>query len=493
MKWTGAIALTFIAVLLLAPQLSVEARIPSNDAIAPLSEGLIENVPYVWQEINGLCAWAATSVAVQAAGVDLDLHDVLAATGVGFSFAYVRYNDTWLMYPGAIYMQAEPTQFLADLYGLNLTMYFDTSTPSAEQLVEVWEGRGINSELLDGQNDALALMKSTIDEGYPLLISVNPAWLPAFDYDYLRDLGASGGAHGILIVGYNDTDSSATIIDPGVGSFGENFGYPEDGRGNYTKITYTNLIQAWSDRYFITVLLKSGGTPAENPSKFLGEYIRDRLLGIGAAYYADPSTAILWKFGEGAFRGLSEDFTVQGLTEYFDVFTGMEGEREFKASLLMFLGLGLEAQVTLQYLSYRASLQALPSLTPDVDLTAFLAAGQQALSHFEAITDNSTLVFPSNLTAYTGPVASIFMTMADEYNSTGNLEAVLTAHQSDLDEVSIHLLEIADSWLAAGNALAEIWPNNPLVIFGPYLALAAFGVGALVVVVIIYIRKTPSQ
>jgi hypothetical protein len=493
MKRSGAMALTIIAVILLAPRVSVEAQIPSSDMYTPRSEGLVYDVPYVWQEINGLCAWAATSVAVQAAGVDLDLHDVLAATSVGLSFAYVRYNDTWLMYPGAIYMQAEPTQFLADLYGLNLTMYFDASTPSADQLVEVWEGRGINTEVLDGQDDALALMRSTRDEGYPLLISVNPAWLPAFDYDYLRDLGATGGAHGILIVGYNDTDSSATIIDPGVGSFGDNFGYPDDGRGNYTKITYTNLIQAWSDRYYITVLLKPGGIPAEDPSKFLGEYIRDRLLGIGTAYYADPNTAVLWKFGEGAFRGLSEDFTIQALTEYFDIFTGMEGEQEFKASLLMFLGLGLEAQVSLQYLAYRTGLEALPGLLPDIDLATFLTAGRQALPHFEAITANSTLVYPNNLTAQNGPVASLFIGLADEYNATGNLEDVLTAHQTELGVVSDHLLGIADSWLAAGNALAEIWPNNPLVIFGPYLSLAAVAVGVLVVVVILYIRKTPSQ
>ncbi len=493
MKKSGAIALTIIAVILLAPQLSVEAQIPSNHTLSPLSEGLVQDVPYVWQEINGLCAWAATSTAVQAAGVELDLHDVLAATSVGLSFASVRYNDTWLMYPGAIYMQAEPTQFLADLYGLDLTMYLGSSTPSVDQLVEVWEGRGINVETLDGQSDALTLMRSTIDEGYPLLISVNPAWLPAADYDYLRDLGLSGGGHGILVVGYNDTDSSATIIDPGVGSFGDNFGYPVDGRGNYTKITYSTLIQAWSDRFYITVLLKSGGTPAEDPSMFLGEYIRDRLLGTADSYYADPNTAVLWDFGEGAFRGLSQDFTVQGLMEFFDVFTGMDGEREFKASLLMFLGLGLEAQVSLQYLSYRTALESLPGLMPDVDLSDFLSAGRMALPHFEAITDNSTLVSPNNLTEYTGPVASLFISMAETYNSTGDLEAVLTTHQNTLNEISDHLLGIADSWLAAGNALAEIWPNDPFVIFGPFIAVAAFAVGAVVVVVFLFVRKTPSQ
>jgi hypothetical protein len=184
---------------------------------------------------------------------------------------------------------------------------------------------------------------------------------------------------------------------------------------------------------------------------------------------------------------------VQGLTEYFDVFTGMEGEREFKASLLMFLGLGLEAQVSLQYLSYRTSLESLPRLMSDVDLSDFMSAGRMALPHFEAITDNSTLVSPNNLTAYTGPIASLFMTITDSYNSTGDLETVLTAHPTALNEISNHLLGIADSWLAAGNALAEIWSNDPFVIFGPFIVAAAFAVGALVVVVIIYVRKTPSQ
>jgi hypothetical protein len=179
--------------------------------------------------------------------------------------------------------------------------------------------------------------------------------------------------------------------------------------------------------------------------------------------------------------------------EFFDVFTGMEGEREFKASLLMFLGLGLEAQVSLQYLSYRTGLESLPGLMPDVDLSDFLSAGRMALPHFEAITDNSTLVSPNNLTEYTGPVASLFITMAETYNSTGDLEAVLTTHQNTLNEISDHLLGIADSWLAAGNALAEIWPNDPFVIFGPFIAVAAFAVGAVVVVVILFVRKTPSQ
>ncbi|MFW9800405.1 MAG: hypothetical protein ACFFD9_08210, partial [Candidatus Thorarchaeota archaeon] len=362
----------------------------SSDVFVPSdTENHLIGVPYVWQEINGLCAWAATSVSFQSAGVDLALHELLAASSVGFSFAYMNYNDTMLMYPGPVYNQMEPTQFAVNLYGLNMTVYFDKNTPGADQLVDIWEGRGIDVHTLDGQGDAFDLMRSSIDEGYPLLLSVNPAWLPAEDYNFLRAAGLSGGGHAILVVGYDDSFGNATIIDPGVGSFGDNFGYPADGRGNYTPITYTALNDAWSDRYYISILIKPGGPPVEDLSGQLGQYVRDRLLGASSAYWADPETAIIWRFGESAFRDLSADYTREGLTDFLDIFTGVEDERKFKASLLLFLGLGLESQVSLQLISYRAALQQLPNLMPEINLTRFNAASEAALPHFEALADNA--------------------------------------------------------------------------------------------------------
>ncbi|MFQ5832839.1 MAG: hypothetical protein ACE5H4_09070 [Candidatus Thorarchaeota archaeon] len=466
----------------------------SSDAFVPSdTENILTGVPYVWQEINGLCAWAATSASFQSAGVNLDLHEVLAASSVGFSFAYVNHNDTMLMYPGPVYMQVEPTQFAVDLYGLNMTVYFDKDTPGADQLVDIWQGRGIDVHTLDGQNEAFDLMRSSIDEGYPLLLSVNPAWLPAEDYDFLRAAGLSGGGHAILVVGYDDNSGNATIIDPGVGSFGDNFGYPADGRGNYTPISYTALNSAWSDRYYISILIKPGGPPAEDLSGQLGPYIRDRLLGANSAYWADPETTIIWRFGESAFRALGVDYTREGLTEFLDIFTGVEDERNFQASLLLFLGLGLESQVSLQFISFRAALQRLPDLMPDIDLTRFMSAGETALPHFEALADNATLIHLGNLTAATGFVAGTFRAMADSYNSTGDMASVITEYEDELATISGHLLGIADSWLAAGNALAEIWPNDPLIVYGHFIAMAAFGVGALVVAVVIWIRRTPSQ
>ncbi|TFF93113.1 hypothetical protein EU546_06660, partial [Candidatus Thorarchaeota archaeon] len=328
-----------------------QQEVTPNATFPTADEGLVPGVQYVWQEINGFCAWAATAMAMQAAGADVGLYDVFAASTIGFSFAYFDMNDTRLLFPGALYTQVEPTQFLAELYGLNYTLYLGATTPNLEQAVQVYQTEGINVGVIDDQEAAFDLMRSSIDDGYPLLISVDPTWLPFDDYDILREEGYTGGAHGVLIVGYNDTRSSATIIDPGVGSFGEYFGYPEDGRGEYAEIGYTQLINAWSNRYYISNLFKPGSYQVPNYDDALGRMIRDKLLGVGSIYSPNSVNAYIGHFGYAAFHAMSDDFTVTGLKDYIRIFDGIDDERSFKASLILFLGLGLEAQVTLQYLS----------------------------------------------------------------------------------------------------------------------------------------------
>jgi hypothetical protein len=112
----------------------------------------------------------------------------------------------------------------------------------------------------------------------------------------------------------------------------------------------------------------------------------------------------------------------------------------------------------------------------DVNLTDFTAAGEQALPHFKALADNSSLINPGNLTFRDSPAFGTFWHIADIYNSTGE-----------------HLLGIADSWQAAGNALTEIWPNDFLTVYGPIVAIAGMAVVALVIATVWWIRKTPSQ
>ncbi|MHA1908910.1 MAG: hypothetical protein ACW98Y_16530 [Candidatus Thorarchaeota archaeon] len=497
----AALALTILLVLPFLPITTTSTNSTMEIPNSPMllaEEGLVEGVPYVWQEMNGFCAWAATSIALQHAGVDADLHNLFALSTIGFTFGYIRYNDTMLLFPGALYDQVGPVDFVADLYGVNYTQYFDEDTPGVDQAKQVYESQGVNIGLLDGEQGAFNLMRSSIDAGIPLLISVDPIWLPADDYDFLRETGAAGGGHGVLIVGYNDTSGSATILDPGVGSFGANFGYPLDGRGNYTEILYTALIQAWSSRYWITSTFIPQGTPVVDISDQIGMMVRDKLLGVGTTYAPSSANAFIWSFGESGFRQMSEDFTPSGLLDYFSIFSSSafdsaEDERLFKSALLVVLGLGVETTISLQYLSYRAALERLPAFMSDKNLDSFLSAAEDALPHMNALSTNSTLIYPGNLSHIEGLISTTFYDIGQEYNSTADLETALNNHATELSEISNHLLGIADSWLAAGNSLAEIWSNNPFVLYGPWIAVGAFAVGVIIVVVLVKIRGTPSQ
>ncbi|TFG34433.1 hypothetical protein EU527_03200 [Candidatus Thorarchaeota archaeon] len=490
-----SLVILFITVLSITPSIvQANSCYPIHDTNYSMSgDAILPPISYIWQEINGFCAWAALAMAMQYAGVDVNLYDVFAASSIGFSFAYFHINDTLLMFPGALYSQIEPTNFIAELYGINYTLYVGSAVPNLEQNLQVWESEGISVGVLDDGDAAFDLMRSTIDSGYPLLISVDPTYLPASDYAILREQGLSGGGHGILLVGYNDSLQSATILDPGVGSFGDDYGYPEDGRGNYSIISYYDLYNAWSPRYYIANTFLPGGVPLAKSDDQLGQLIRDKLLGVGTTYSPSSANAYVGKFGQAGFRAMSSDMTANGLKSYLSVFDGIDNEIQFKASAIMFIGIGLEAQVTLQYLSYRTALSTLPGIMTDTNLTEFVAAGERALPFFEILADNSTLINPTNISKATGYVATTFKAIAEAYNSTGDIAGAFSPYENTLDDISAALLGIADSWRDAGNELAKYWPNDLLSQYGTALAFGIGGVIMLVIYFVWWIRKRPSQ
>ena len=75
----------------------------------------IQDVPYVWQEVNGYCASAAISMVLQSMGMDLDFHDLFTAMGTGFSAIYIGVDETRTFYPGVLIRQPEYLQFFFGL------------------------------------------------------------------------------------------------------------------------------------------------------------------------------------------------------------------------------------------------------------------------------------------------------------------------------------------------------------------------------------------
>ena len=219
-----------------------------------ISQYIIPNVPYVWQEINGLCAWAALTILFQQMGVNVTLEKILDVSGVGFAFYYLRADPTLLFYPGPLGSQIPDTQFLADTFGMDVTWYFGEDTPGIGQLKSVIEQQGMNVTVLSSFMDGLEQLKRDLVNNSPLLVSVNPLRFSTVrDYQVLDLPPDTIAAHGVVAIGYNETH--IFINDPGVGSFGPEYGYPADQRGIAVPIPLEDFQLAWQDRSLLAMKL----------------------------------------------------------------------------------------------------------------------------------------------------------------------------------------------------------------------------------------------
>ncbi|TFG08022.1 hypothetical protein EU522_00210 [Candidatus Thorarchaeota archaeon] len=485
------IALVIMAVLLLlsqTPQSSyspVNVSIDNQYAVATEGYGHVSEIDYQWQEINGFCHWASSTMILRSAGVDLDLHDLFVVSGIGFSAVYVRYEDTMALLPGAIWRQIIPLSFVSDFYGLNYSIYVDTSSPSAALFVPVMGIDSLNYTDFDGPSEALNLMRTSIDEGYPPLIWVDPYYLPAKDYDINRELGItsdmSGSGHAVVIVGYNDTSETAWIADPGVGAFGEYFGYPFDGRWYY-EISYANLSLAWKALTYLTILIR----PETNsiPDKDLGmmNLICSRLEGDRTSYAPSQEDVFFLSFGANSFRAMSLDLNPQGLS----LLLNDVGSHIGRVLTLWNLGFITEFTCSLQYLSFRAALQQLPTLFPAFDLTSAISKGMEALPHLAALSNNATLA-STDPNEFGGSLLwDTLVGLSEDYDVQSDLEAAIVPYQENITAIAEHLEAIADAWDSLAVELRQVLSGNPLE---SMVILAAGSASLFVIVVLVFTRR----
>jgi hypothetical protein len=444
----------------------------------------IADIPYSWQEINGFCHWASITMAMHCAGVELNLHDFFAVSSLGFSVAYVRFNETALMLPGVGFRQQGQLLQICELYGLEHEVYLDGNKEWTNLFLESYEIWGLNAHAHNGEAEAFDIMKATIDEGYPVVLWTDPYYLPPVDYDFARQYGmkqnesAPASGHSILAVGYNDIAQTVNVMDPGVGAFGDDFGYPNDGRWNYT-VNYANLSRAWNVLGYGITIVKPGNGTIPDFSDTLAELVIDRLRGERQSYAEDAEDIFFILFGESAYRGLSYDMTVKGIKSYIEQFE----DPEMQFIVLAYMGMNLEAANTLQYLSYRTALESLPRFLPDLDLRGFLEAGREALPHMAKLSQNGSLTGQY----YESLLTDTFIDIALEFNSTGNLDTALESQSDHITIIADHLLAIADAWDSAAEALELAYQGSSTPLFVTVLASS----GGLVVLalVIISVRK----
>jgi len=152
--------------------------------------GYVTDIPFVWQQTNGFCYWATLSIALSNIGIDLDLAEVCAATGIGFSASYIRYEGTLTWLSGPSYKQQSILETVADIVGFEVEFYMDSDTTDWAHLFSLTlESFNVNWTEIDEWDGAFRILKSSIDSGFPVEIYANLQNLPAEDYNLFRNLG----------------------------------------------------------------------------------------------------------------------------------------------------------------------------------------------------------------------------------------------------------------------------------------------------------------
>ncbi len=414
----------------------------------------IEDIPYVWQEINGFCHWSSLSMALQHIGLPMKLNDIFAATGIGFSAVYIQFKDIMMFIPGPNYRQIYQAQYLEAFQGIDYIVIVDNTTEAGQNFAITMDFWNLDYQTIEGAIEAQETLCQSIDDGYPLLLWVDPYYLPVHDYDILRDLNLhsndTGSGHAVLATGYNDTTQEVWIMDPGVGALGDNVAYPSNGRWLYN-ISYSDLALARENLSFVATQIKPGSqVPTPNNNDY-STFIYQRLLGISASYElvnVDPSIVFC---GAKAFHQLGIALTPSNLAYFL---FNLE-QNDLIVNKLYELSISLEQMITLQQLSFRSALARLPTYLREYDLSIMQSYGQAALPHFDALSTNASLT-TFDPTSYNSLIKDTFWGIAELYRIDGNIYEAVTCYADNLFLIQTHLNGIAAAWEAAGHALQSL-------------------------------------
>ncbi len=493
MKPIGLILLSIIVLSPITNTTSISDYQPDNVFYelnnTDTSQYIISDVPYVWQEINGLCAWAALTILFQHMGINVTLDQILDVSGVGFAFYYLRADPTLLFYPGPLGSQIPDTQYLADTFGLDVTWYFGEDTEGIGQLKSVIEQQGMNVTVLSSFVDGLDQLKREMANNTPLLISVNPLRFSTIrDYQILDLPPDTIAAHGVVAIGYNDTH--IFINDPGVGSFGPDYGYPTDKRGIAAPIPIEDFQLAWQDRSLFAMKLHPRSDYPQS-DEFLRsqtiERIISKLEGDYRAYAYAPFT--MW-LGADAFVQMGNDLQpseFEAMLTSWDVYFGDRTQLvntlpAIKSAYLGSLSLTYEAM-------NRAATDLFTLLHGLSQYTPALNSLTKILSDFETLVDSAVLKYSNDESKRTLTLFdNIFDLVVQALNEGKSIEQAIQTAIPHLEALSLQIANIGDSLTDFSSSLKAIHSTSTKLNIQSILQITLLG-GVIVIMVVIVKRK----
>ncbi|MFQ6125585.1 MAG: C39 family peptidase [Candidatus Heimdallarchaeota archaeon] len=358
------------------------------------SRYMIPNVPYVWQEVNGLCAWASLNAVFRYFDANTTLARLLDVSGTGFGFLYLRADPTLLFFTGPLGSQIPDTDFLAKIYGFNITWYFGEETPGIDQLKPVLEEHDMNVIMLPSFSDGLEALKQDLHNNIPVVVSINPLRFSTIrDYQAIALPNTVIVGHGVVVVGYNNTH--IFVNDPGVGSFGNEYGFPTDQRGTYAPIPLEDFQLAWEDRDLLAT--KFIPKPDFNfaAEKLYGhaiERIIAKLEGDESAY--SYSQVMMW-LGADAFLKMGTDVQPEEFEEILNNWDDyFEQNRTQLVTTVASVKMAYLGALTLTYEAMQRAATDLSALLYGLDpYVDALNSLDHALNQFDDLVDFAVLQF----------------------------------------------------------------------------------------------------
>lgn len=250
--------------------------LPTSKDVEELDSYLIEGVPYVGQEDNLHCHYASCTMVFNYLDIDTCLDEVIFHSGCAHSLCYpfvVTENIKMEYLPMGGYLISQDSDDIAHLshiYGFTSDLWYLRKNDSDNCWDEYWPK-----------------VKENVSSDTPVLTSVDLSMLPSvrkqFDFgEVLWDLAPQGG-HGIVVIGYNESNQTVCYNDPGA----KYFGNPE--YGNYTWMDLNDFEEAVNrtivEMYYIRTF-KKVAEPMEKFEAFNLSHKRniERLKGNTSAY-----------------------------------------------------------------------------------------------------------------------------------------------------------------------------------------------------------------
>lgn len=453
------------------------------------SQYKIPNVPYVWQEVNGFCAWASLDAVFRYFGANTTLARLLDVSGTAFAFLYLRADPTLLFFTGPLGSQIPDTDFLAKTYGFDITWYFGEGTPGIEPIKPVLEEHGMNVTMLTSFTEGLEVLKQDLNNNIPVVVSINPLRFSTIrDYQALALPTAVIVGHGVVVVGYNNTH--IFVNDPGVGSFGNEYGYPTDQRGTYTPIPLEDFQLAWEDRDLLATKFlpkPDFDFAAEKLYSHAIERIIAKLEGDESAY--SYSQVTMW-LGADAFLKMGADVQPgefeEMLNNWDDYF---EQNRTQLVTTVVSVKIAYLGALTLTYEAMQRAATDLFELLHGLDLYAdALNSLSHALSQFEDLIDFSVLLFLGDESKRINQTLfdEAFDPLIQALKEGKSLDTVIQTSTTQFETLGAQITSIGTALKTFSEALkAAHAPYMPELRLVPHLALFSM----IIVIVTEFVRR----